>query len=363
MKKALKKIIIFILALFLSMGLIIAGYVSYVFLSYKRIPDNQTLIVEQAAEQTSNSVLKTGTSYKALTYNIGFGAYLPTYSFFMDGGISSWGDSKESVINTVEKAGALSLSLKPDFALLQEIDLDGTRSYHVDQYEILKKIFTNYSSTFAVNYDSPFLLYPLSQPHGKNKAGLATFSQFPISSSIRRSLPISNSWTRVMDLDRCYSVSRLKVENGKELVIFNIHLSAYGNSDEIRQGQIGMLAADMKKEYEMGNYVLCGGDFNHDLKADENDKSLRQSWAYPFPRASLPEHFSFCLDKLSKEEREKLWNSARNADIPFTEGKSYTVTLDGFIISDNIKCLSYTNQNTGYSFSDHEPVVMTFELN
>ena len=57
----------------------------------------------------------------------------------------------------------------------------------------------------------------------------------------------------------------------KELVIFNLHMSAYGNSDEIRKGQIEMLCNDMAKEYEAGNYVLCGGDFNHDLKASEED--------------------------------------------------------------------------------------------
>jgi hypothetical protein len=40
------------------------------------------------------------------------------------------------------------------------------------------------------------------------------------------------------------------VDNGKELVIFNLHMSAYGNSDEIRKGQIEMLCNDMAKEYE-----------------------------------------------------------------------------------------------------------------
>ena len=48
-------------------------------------------------------------------------------------------------------------------------------------------------------------------------------------------------------------------------------MSAYGNSDEIREGQINMLVSDMEKEYKAGNYVLCGGDFNHDLKASEDD--------------------------------------------------------------------------------------------
>lgn len=57
-----------------------------------------------------------------------------------------------------------------------------------------------------------------------------------------------------------------------------------------------MLSADMQKEYEVGNYVLCGGDFNHDLKASDGDEEEHESWAYPFPREALPEHFSFCID-------------------------------------------------------------------
>ena len=145
-------------------------------------------------------------------------------------------------------------------------------------------------------------------------------------------------------------------------MIFELHMSAYGNSDEIREGQIRMLTADMKKEYDAGNYVLCGGDFNHDLKAAEDDSTERESWAYPFPRAELPDHFSFCIDQLSKEERASLWDSARNADMEYIPGETYTVTLDGFIVSDNIECLKYENINTGYSYSDHDPVYVQFKL-
>ena len=115
---------------------------------------------------------------------------------------------------------------------------------------------------------------------------------------MRRSFPISTSITKLFDLDRCYSVSRFPAENGKELVILTLHMSAYGNSDEIREGQILMLCEDMEREYSAGNYVICGGDFNHDLKALADDNMERESWAYPFPREKLPEHFEFCIDML-----------------------------------------------------------------
>ena len=254
-------------------------------------------------------------------------------------------------------------SLDPDFAMIEEIDLDSTRSYHVDEYQILKECLPEDYTVFAKNYHSAFLFYPFTQPHGKSNSGIGLFSRYEIKDSLRRSLPISTSLSKFLDLDRCYSVSRVPVDNGKELVIYALHMSAYGNSDAIREGQIQMLCQDMKTEYEAGNYIICGGDFNHDLKADEGENDSYESWAYPFPRSELPEHFSFAMDSLSEPEKDALWNSARNADMEYEEGVTYTVTLDGFIISDNVECVSYENINTGYTWSDHDPVYLKFRLN
>lgn len=292
---------------------IVLGYIIYLYASYHRIEDNKSLSVESHTE--TKQTLTTGKQYSAITYNIGFGAYTPDFSFFMDGGKSSWAKSKKSVLKTVKNAGNLTKSYDPDFALIEEIDLNSTRSYHVNEYSILKKCLKNYDTVFAQNYDSAFLFYPFTQPHGSSKAGLALFSRYPIKDSLRRSLPISTSYNKFFDLDRCYSISRIPVDNGKYLVIFQLHMSAYGNSDKIRKGQIRM----------------------------------------------LPEHFSFCMDQLPK--KENLWNSSRNADMKYIPGKTYTVTLDGFIISDNVKCDMYKNINTGYSYSDHDPVYVKFELN
>ena len=379
MKTKAKKVIKITGIILLALVIVLAAYIIYLYASYHRIPDNQELQVEEISQNTeAGNELTTEKNYSALTYNIGFGAYTPDFSFFMDGGKSSWAKSKDSVKDTIKGAGELVASKDPDFALVQEIDLDATRSYHVNEYSILKENVPAYNCVFAQNYDSAFLFYPFTQPHGKSKAGLALFSKYPITGSMRRSFPISTSFTKFFDLDRCYSISRVPVDNGKELVIFELHMSAYGNSDAIREGQIRMLSEDMQKEYEAGNYVICGGDFNHDLKAvdtqskasdadnntqtDSEDSAEPESWAYPFPRSELPEHFSFCLDQLSEDEKNNLWNSARNADMEYVPGETYTVTLDGFIISDNVECTKYENVNTGYSYSDHDPVYMEFQL-
>ena len=350
--------------LFGILVLAVAVYAAYLILSYKRLPDNLELAVTVTEEgEQAQQPVQTRQEYGIVTYNIGFGAYTPQFSFFMDGGESSVAESKESVLNTVQGAASyVSETINPDFVLWQEVDLDATRSYHVDEYEEIQEYFRDCSMTFAVNYDSAFLFYPLTQPHGKSKAGLAVMSQYPIESALRRSFPISTSFSKFLDLDRCYSINRIPVEGGKYLCIINLHMSAYGNSDEIRQGQIAMLCEDMQKEYAAGNYIVCGGDFNHDLKALTDDGSERESWAYPFPREELPEGFRFCLDDLSEQERAAMHDSARNADEAYNPETTYTVTLDGFIISDNVKCTWYENVDLQYQYSDHDPVYMRFVL-
>lgn len=362
MKKVIKKILKILGWILVVLLVIVLAYVIYMLVSYHRIEDRQELAVQAPAGDNDRTALTAGETYRILTYNIGFGAYTPQFSFFMDGGTSSWAESEESVRVTVTGAGELIASCDPDFALVQEVDTDSTRSYHVNEYEMLSDILKEDYSVFAVNYDSSFLAYPPLEPHGFCRAGLVLYSRYPVTSSVRRSFPISSSFSKFVDLDRCFSVSRIPVDNGRELVILNLHMSAYGNSDAIREAQVAMLCETMESEYAAGNYVICGGDFNHDLKASEDEVGERESWAYPFPRSSLPEHFAFAMDGLDDAEREALWNSSRNADQPYREGVSYTVTLDGFIVSDNVLCTSYENINTGYTYSDHDPVRMDFVL-
>ena len=42
-------------------------------------------------------------------------------------------------------------------------------------------------------------------------------------------------------------------------------------------------------------------------------------------------------------------------------GYTYTVTVDGFVVSDNVKATA-RNIDTGFAYSDHNPVLLTFEL-
>ena len=152
---------------------IVLGYIIYLYASYHRIEDNKSPFRRISHRNKTNTNNRKTIFSNYIQYWIR--SYTPDFSFFMDGGKSSWAKSKKSVLKTVKNAGNLTKSYDPDFALIEEVDLNSTRSYHVNEYSILKKCLKNYDTVFAQNYDSAFLFYPFTQPHGSSKAGLALF--------------------------------------------------------------------------------------------------------------------------------------------------------------------------------------------
>lgn len=353
MKRAVKIILTVVLVLVLIVG----AYVAYVFIDYYRLDDNIALTVTQNSENTA----ETDTEYRIITYNIGFGAYSADYSFFMDGGEYSRAYSKDAVLANTAGVIANIQKQEPDFVFVQEVDTNSTRSYGVDQSAKIASAFGDYSNVFAQNYDSPYLFYPFLSPHGKSVSGIMTLADFSIDSSLRRSLPIETSVMKLVDLDRCYSVTRIPLNNGAELCLYNVHLSAYTSDGTIAVEQIKMLLEDMENEYAAGNYIVCGGDFNKDMLG--NSASVfgvpgEYTWAQPFPTELLSNNFYL----VSTYNGNESVPSCRNTDAPYIKGETFVITVDGFIVSENVEVISAEVLDAGFLYSDHNPVMMDFIL-
>lgn len=359
MKKALK-IIGIVLGAIILVALI---YVAYVFGSYNRIEDKQPQTVEHKGSVEAGAVT-TGETYSIMTYNVGFGAYTQDFSFFMDGGKSSWAKSEPFLRENLEGMGKYIKSLDTDFVILQEVDQDGTRTYHVPEVDILEEHIGDGDFVFALNYHSAFLMWPLTEPHGANKSGLLTYSSYTIDNAIRRSLPIATSVKKIVDLDRCYNISRIPVDNGKFLCIYDVHLSAYGSDASVRAGQLEMLFEDMQADYAAGNYVIVGGDFNHNLRDGAGTDA--PGWAQPFPQDQMPAGYAMAYKQCDPSTLNIAKDTCRDSNIPYIENGQVTdiltVMVDGFIISDNIKVVTYENQANEFMYSDHNPVKMEFVL-
>ena len=340
--------------------LIVCAYAAYILIDYYRLEDNLELTPTQG--ENVSAEVSVGEELKVTSWNIGFGAYTDEYSFFMDGGEYSRGFSDEIVLETVNQITSDLYSFDSDFYLVQEVDIDATRSYHINEYDILTIPFTSMSKVYAQNYDSPYLLYPFTEPHGKSKAGLVTMSGCYIDSALRRSLPVQEDLAKFLDLDRCYSISRIPASNGKELVLINFHLSAYTTDPTIANQQLEMLYEDMTKEYEKGNYVIAGGDFNKDLLGDSSQifgvSSEEYSWAKAFPYEDVPDG----LTVIAPYDSSNPVPSCRNADRPWDEETNFQLTVDGFIISDNVTFIKSDVVDMQFACSDHNPVYLKFKL-
>lgn len=364
--KILKNVGKAVLALLLLLILVVGGYVAYMQIQYYRIPDNEAI----EAENNKEALLKPGTPYTIMTYNIGFGAYSQDYSFFMDTGemldgtktvgkSSRAGSREEALANTEGSIGLLAEE-NPDFMFVQEVDEKADRSYKINQVQMLKDAFSGYGSAFACNFHSAYLFYPILEPHGAVDAGMLTFSKYQIAESVRRQFPVDNSFiTKFTDLDRCFMISRIPVENEKSLLLINVHLSAYDKGGKIRTKQLELLNQVLAEEKEKGNYVIVGGDFNHDI-ADSIDSFPSEQkipeWVYQLDDSQLTEGYHFVVAENAEEVP-----TCRGADIPYEKGVTYTTIVDGFIVSDGIEARA-ENLDAQFLYSDHNPVKMTFTL-
>lgn len=408
-----KRIIHSVLAIVGILLAVIIAYLAYVILTYDRLEDNLALSVDAplaanagepgiptnegeltvptgedataipagesatATPTESEAAVSPGENPAAIpdneeftivTANLGFGAYNRDFDFFMDGGTGSMAESPEVVREDILGSAEALQALSPDFILFQEVDTDGTRSHHINEYELLRTQFPDSWSVFCQNYDSAFLAWPLYAPHGANRAGLVTFSNAALCDPVRKSLPISESLSKFLDLDRCYSIIRVPLGDA-ELVLINVHLSAYGADASVMAAQREKLYEDMVAERAKGNYVIAGGDYNHDMigasgEVYGNVTQVVESWAKPYDFEGVPEGFTVAAKAKLDETGTAAFPDAatcRDAGRPY-DGTNDRWVMDTFIYSDNIECVDCSTVDLDFAYSDHNPVVMTFKL-
>lgn len=354
----MKKIVKGLLFILSGLIVVVAAYVAYVYLTYHRTPDN----VKLEPENHNTRILQTNRPYKAMTFNIGYAAYPDNYSFFMDGGKYSRAFSKQSVLDDLTGIHHAVAEEDPTLMFFQEVDTDGDRSFHVNEVQWLQRKMAGYSSAYAQNYDSAYLFYPLTRPIGKAKSGLLTLAKAKITDSTRYQLPIDTDFNKFMDLDRAISVTHIPVNNGKQLAVINLHMSAFTKNAKVRKAQIQKLFSKMKIERQAGNYVMVAGDYNHDMLGNSPEvfktTSKRRNWTHPFPADQLPKGFRIAKQDLAQAEVP----SVRANGTSYHPGKTYTSLIDGFLLSDNIQVNRVHVKSLGFKNSDHNPEILEFEL-
>lgn len=338
---------------------IVAGYLIYVFTAYYRLPVKMTL--QPVANQTAK--VQTGRDYTIQTYNIGYGAYTPKDSFFMDGGTESKARSVAAVKGNMAGVIKTTKANDPDFAFFQEVDRWGQRSRNVDEVAALTTAFrSTRARVYGQNYDTPYLFYPVTDPIGAAKSGLVTLSNKKVTSAQRYSLPIATDVTKITDLDRAFTVTKVPVAGGHSLQLINVHLSAFTKDQSIQKAQFKKVLAYANTAYQSGDYVIVGGDYNHRLLKNSAEifhtAQPDLTWTHLFPFADLPAGFTVPTQGLAKAAVP----SVRGMDQPYTKGKTFVTLVDGFILSPNVQAQSVHITDTQFKYSDHSPAVLQFKL-
>jgi len=370
MKKAIKIFIILLMVIIVfSFGFILTLHL----FEYK--PADTTALDIQRSDEINQNV-SLNNPIKIITFNTGYASLSQSEDFVMDGGSKAKMDSKEEVQANINGIQSILMNEAADIYLLQEVDTDSKRSYEINQYDIYDDTL-EYASAFAYNYRSIFVPFPLnpSQMMGKVNSGIVTFSSYNITEATRVQLPGSFPWpVRLANLKRALLVTRHPIQDSeKELVIINVHLSAYDDGS-MRIDELDALQEIILQEKNQGHFVLVGGDFNQSFPSallsyeDQETYTYKELYAlnqddfweaYPLNPDWYDEHqFQLIADALVPTCR--LLHQPYDTEV--LDNNQYYL-IDGFIASDNIDVISYRTLDEHFLYSDHNPVEIIIQLN
>ncbi len=348
-----------LMALLVTVIVLIAGFAG--FLGYVSIIDYRPRdVIQVSVDSTQEEIIPAGRDISITSFNTGYCGLDEHADFFMDGGTMSRAVSREQTNTNIDRISSFLLGQKSDIYLLQEIDRKSRRSYGTDQYQRFCSDLAGYSSSFATNYKVAWVPVPLADPHGNVYSGIATLSRYRVDGAQRYSLPGQYAWpVRLFELDRCMMESRLPTDDGRQLVLANVHLSAFDKGGFIRAQQLTFLQEYAARELKSGNYVVIGGDWNHLLSADPEAKRAEYGESWPFWLQVLPDDFVIDGFRWAVDETVP---SCRTLDKPYVPGENIEVNIDGFLVSPGVEVVSVHGHDLGFENSDHNPVTVCIRL-
>jgi len=325
------------------------------FLVFSMITEYRPAPVEKAILTGSGINLPDSVhSLTLVTWNIGYGGLGSDMDFFFDGGtrvipvFDSYHRSSDAIRRFLGSLDSV------DLVLIQELDRKAKRSFEEDQLQWLTTAFPDYSVAFAWNYRCRFVPMPLGHPMGYVHSGQATCSRFVPSEALRMGFDRHPGWPeRLFYLKRCFLALHYPIDTTHQLVIVNIHNSAFDSSGKLREREIEMLSEYLKEQFSKGNFVVAGGDWNanppgyHPETIATGDVAGK---ALPSDLQSMFPGWFFLYDPAVP--------SNRNVDIPYSRGKTITTVVDFFLVSPNVTVDTVYTLDLGFAWTDHQPVFL-----
>lgn len=248
-----------------------------------------------------------------------------------------------------------------DFFLFQEVDLKSRRSYFMNEFAQLAAAAPDFHAAFFTNYQVKRVPVPILEPwraYGAVHSGIATLSRYQPEEVTRIQLPGAFAWpTRIFQLDRCLGVESFALDNGKKLIVINLHNSAYDKDGAMKAQELQALKALVLAEYAAGNYVIVGGDWNQCPPFFPCDTFREMPEGYG--------QFNMAADLLTADWQwiyDPTTPTNRKVDEVYDPEKTFVTLIDYFLVSPNIQIKKVRTIDQGFQFSDHQPVWMEVVL-
>jgi endonuclease/exonuclease/phosphatase family metal-dependent hydrolase len=354
MSRAIKGILRIILYFFLFIIIGIAGFFLFATITDYKPKDTEILQLEGRGRY-----IDTARTFTFLSWNIGYAALGKEMDFFYDGGTTVRPPDNlfEKYFDGIKKT-IVSLDTI-DFYLFQELDINANRSYNKNQLTAIAKLLPYCTYSFALNYNVKYIPFPLGNPMGKVKSGLTSFSIYKPANTVRYAFDANFSWPKsIFFLDRCFLLNRYELDRNEELVVINVHNSAFDTENKLKSKEIDLIKKIILEEYNKGNFVIIGGDWNQNppgfdssvikgytarnIAPSINENILPQGWQWVF-QSSVPTN--------------------RDVDKAYNNGTTKTSIIDFFLLSPNIELLENKTIDNGFEYSDHQPVYIKIRLN
>lgn len=342
-RKRVKRIIKWALLPAVLFGLYVAIVLIYGTINdWKPAPVLATAVVGEATGSADST-------FSFVSWNIGFAALGEETSFFYDGGdvvIQDAGIVRKNLDGVISTLGEMQ---DVDVFFLQEVDSCAKRSHRINQVVEIQQALGATAATFAMNYNVDFVPSPILEPFGEVRSGLLTLSRLATHSAERRGFDTEFEWPRrVFFLDRCFLKQHIDLDNGKELILLNTHCSAYDASGDMVRREIDMMIEFAQAEYEKGNYIIMGGDWNQcpptytpvDISSGYNEHMLSDD--------QIPEGWQWIADTDTPTNRK--------LDKVYDPEVSYTSVIDHYMVSPNVSVINVDVIDLQFQFSDHQPV-------
>ena len=303
-----------------------------------------------AIQRAPNSSRTGGDKLTIITWNIGYAGMGKEADFVMDGGQQRRPESKELVQRNLTAVAKFLAEHPADVYFLQEVAQASWNTYRIDTLARMKKVLNEYGSAFGADVKTRYVPPPL-----RVCVGNAIFSRCRLRAYDRLALPLEPQFQAGM-FRKAYRmhVVRLPLADERgEWVLVNIHLAAFDEAAAIRQRQLSAIADFAIREFERGNLVIVGGDWN--LRLARTNFPHRTDKRHLFWVHDLPVNIFPAGWKVQADSRVP---SVRTAHQPYVEGDNYVCIIDGFICSPNVVVHDVRTYDLGFSNTDHHPVLI-----